>query len=53
MEVSSQLHAPAALHPRKKPPVPIGQEAGWAPSVGPDAVKKREIFHCWEQNQGP
>jgi hypothetical protein len=31
MEVSGQLHALAALHP-----VPIGQEAGWAPeSVHP------------------
>jgi hypothetical protein len=26
MEVSSQLHVPAAL-----PPIPIGQEAGWVP----------------------
>jgi hypothetical protein len=31
MEVSGQLHAPAALPPGKKPLVPIGQEAGWAP----------------------
>jgi hypothetical protein len=31
MEVSSQLHAPAALAPGKKPPIPVGQEAGWAP----------------------
>jgi hypothetical protein len=30
-EVSGQLHAPAALHPGKEPPVPIGQEAGWVP----------------------
>jgi hypothetical protein len=29
MGVSGQRHAPAALHP-KDPPVPIGQEAGWA-----------------------
>jgi len=29
MEVSGQLHAPAALPPREKP-VPIGKEAGWA-----------------------
>jgi hypothetical protein len=27
MEASGQLHAPAALPPRKEPPVPIGQEA--------------------------
>jgi hypothetical protein len=28
MEVSGQLHAPAALPPGKEPLVPIGQEAG-------------------------
>jgi hypothetical protein len=31
MEVSGQLHAPAALLPEEEPPVPIGYEAGWAP----------------------
>jgi hypothetical protein len=32
MGVSGQRHAPAALYPREKgPPVPIVQEAGWAP----------------------
>jgi hypothetical protein len=31
MEVSGQLHDPAALPPGKEPPVPIGKEAGWAP----------------------
>jgi hypothetical protein len=32
MGVSGQLHAPAALlPPGKGPPVPIVQEAGWAP----------------------
>jgi hypothetical protein len=30
MGVSGQRHAPAALPPGKGPPVPIGQEAGWA-----------------------
>jgi hypothetical protein len=29
--VSGQRHAPAALCPGKRPPVPIVQEAGWAP----------------------
>jgi hypothetical protein len=29
MEVSGQLHAPAAFHPWKDPQVPIGQEVGW------------------------
>jgi hypothetical protein len=31
MEMSGQFHAPAALSPGKEPPVPIGQDAGWAP----------------------
>jgi hypothetical protein len=32
MGVSGQRHAPAALYPPGKgPPVPIGQDAGWAP----------------------
>jgi hypothetical protein len=30
MEVSGQLHAPAALLPGKEPLVSIRQEAGWA-----------------------
>jgi hypothetical protein len=31
MEVSGQLHTPAALNPGKEPLVPTGQEAGWSP----------------------
>jgi hypothetical protein len=31
MEVSGQHHAPATLSPRKKNPVAIEYEAGWAP----------------------
>jgi hypothetical protein len=31
LEVSGQLHAPAALPPEKEPPILIGEEAGWAP----------------------
>jgi hypothetical protein len=31
MEASGQLHAHAALPPRKESRVPSGQEAGWAP----------------------
>jgi len=35
MGVSGQRHAPAALlPPGKGPPVPIVQEAGWAPERG-------------------
>jgi hypothetical protein len=31
MEVSGQLHAPAALLPGKETLTPIGYEAGWTP----------------------
>jgi hypothetical protein len=31
--VSGQRHAPAALYPRKGPPVPFVQEAEWAPEL--------------------
>jgi hypothetical protein len=31
LEVSGQLHVAAVLPPGKGPPVPIGEEAGWAP----------------------
>jgi hypothetical protein len=31
LQVSGQLHAPAASPPEKEPPVPIVWEAGWAP----------------------
>jgi hypothetical protein len=30
MDVSGQLHVPAALPPRKEPPVIMGWETGWA-----------------------
>jgi hypothetical protein len=31
MEVSGQVHVSIVLTPEKDSPVPIGQEAGWAP----------------------
>jgi hypothetical protein len=31
MEMSCQLHAPAALPPGNEAPAPIEQKAGWAP----------------------
>jgi hypothetical protein len=53
MEVGGQLHAPAALPPRKEPPIPIRQEAGWAPEAGLDAVEQRKICcSCQELNPG-
>jgi hypothetical protein len=41
MEVSGQLHAPDALPPGKEPPVPIGQEAGWAPEKSGRRVEEK------------
>jgi hypothetical protein len=38
LEVSSQLHAPAALSLRKLCPVSIAYEAGWAPR------RRKKIF---------
>jgi hypothetical protein len=34
LEVSGQLHAPAALPPGKEPRVPTGYEVGWTPEPG-------------------
>jgi hypothetical protein len=42
MEMSGQLHSPAALSPGKEPLVPIGEEAGWA-RAGLDVVVKGKI----------
>jgi hypothetical protein len=48
MEVSGQLHAPAALPLEKEPPVPTEYEAGWAP----DAVGKNKfrVPHIYAHN---
>jgi hypothetical protein len=45
MGVSGRRHAPAALYPRgKDPPVPIGQEAGWAPEpVWTQRIKEKSF----------
>jgi hypothetical protein len=44
LEVSSQVHANAALPLEKEPPVPIGWEAGWA-TEPVWTLWRRE--HCW------
>ena len=45
MRVGGQRHAPAALYPRKGDPVPIVQEAGWAPGpVWTDAENLAPTF---------
>jgi hypothetical protein len=48
MEVSGQLHAPAALPQRKEPLVPIGWETGRA--VLDAAVKRKIPSPRWESN---
>jgi hypothetical protein len=42
MEVSVQVYTVAVFLPEKRPPVPIGQEAEWAPRAGLDVVAKRK-----------
>jgi hypothetical protein len=46
MEVSGQLHAPAALPPGKEPHLPVEQEAGWAPEpVWATWRSENDCFH--------
>jgi hypothetical protein len=52
MEVSGQLHAPAALPPGKEPLV-LNWIGGWVgPIVSLVAVEKRKILHCRESDLG-
>jgi hypothetical protein len=50
MGVSGQHHAPAALlPPGKGPPVPIGQESGWAPEpVWTQRLQEKFFAPRWE-----
>jgi hypothetical protein len=52
MGVSGHRHASAALYPPGKgPPVPIGQEAGWAPEpVWTQRLEKQIICLCQGSN---
>jgi hypothetical protein len=53
MEVSGQLHAPASLPPGKyPPPVPIEQEAGWAPEPIWTLWRWEKSFPCLEWKPG-
>jgi hypothetical protein len=52
MEVSGQLHAPAALVQRKKPAPPTGQEAGSAPQPV-WTLRRRQAFLAPPGNRTP
>jgi len=43
VEVHGQLLTPAALHLEKEHMLSIRKEAGWAPRVGMDTIKKRRF----------
>jgi hypothetical protein len=55
MEVSGELHTPAALPPTKECQVPIVQEAWWAPEVVWTLWRKEKSCPCQESNpsRGP
>jgi hypothetical protein len=52
MGESGQRHDPAALYPRvKEPPLPIVQEAGWAPEpVWTQEARGKILCLCWGWN---
>jgi len=45
MEVSGELHAPAALPPGKEPPFTMGEEAGYIPEPVRRRWRREEIYH--------
>jgi hypothetical protein len=49
---NSQLHAPAVLPPRKKPPVAAGEEARWAPDPVWKLEKRKISCPCRKSNPG-
>jgi hypothetical protein len=53
MEVSGQRHVPAPLFSpgERNPPVPIVQEAGWAPEpVWTQRLEEKSFRLCWGSN---
>jgi hypothetical protein len=53
LEVSGQLHAPAALPQGKEPSVPIGQEVGWAPEPVLTTWRKENSWPYRDSNSNP
>jgi hypothetical protein len=53
MEVSGQLHAPAALLPGKMPPVPIEWEVGWIPEPVWSTWSRENSWPYRESNSNP
>jgi hypothetical protein len=52
MEVSGQLHAPAALTPGQEPPAPNVYEAGWAPEPVWTLWRREKSCSCRQSNPG-
>jgi hypothetical protein len=53
MEMSGQLHDPAALPPRKEPQVPIGEKTEWATEHVWTLWRREETYPCRELEPRP
>jgi hypothetical protein len=53
LEMSSQVYAPAALPPKKEPPVPIGWEVGWAPEPVWTTWRREDSWSYLDSNSNP
>jgi hypothetical protein len=50
MEVCGQLHDGVALSPRKEPPIPTEQEAGWVPEPAWNLWKRKTCCPYQDSN---